>query len=439
MDKSRILDHVDGAQKRAERGELLFGITNQRETTVVWDKQTGLPIYNAIVWQSRQTAPLAEQLIADGMGDLIHRHTGLVTDAYFSATKIRWILDHVDGAQKRAERGELLFGITNQRETTVVWDKQTGLPIYNAIVWQSRQTAPLAEQLIADGMGDLIHRHTGLVTDAYFSATKIRWILDHVDGAQKRAERGELLFGITNQRETTVVWDKQTGLPIYNAIVWQSRQTAPLAEQLIADGMGDLIHRHTGLVTDAYFSATKIRWILDHVDGAQKRAERGELLFGITNQRETTVVWDKQTGLPIYNAIVWQSRQTAPLAEQLIADGMGDLIHRHTGLVTDAYFSATKIRWILDHVDGAQKRAERGELLFGTIDTWLVWKLTGGETHVTDYTNASRTMLLTLILNLIKSKPSGSPINVRLPLSGTSKPVYPFITPLFGSPGKLHR
>ncbi|KLD61616.1 hypothetical protein WP50_00880, partial [Lactiplantibacillus plantarum] len=174
------------------------------------------------------------------MGDLIHRHTGLVTDAYFSATKIRWILDHVDGAQKRAERGELLFGITNQRETTVVWDKQTGLPIYNAIVWQSRQTAPLAEQLIADGMGDLIHRHTGLVTDAYFSATKIRWILDHVDGAQKRAERGELLFGITNQRETTVVWDKQTGLPIYNAIVWQSRQTAPLAEQLIADGMGDL-------------------------------------------------------------------------------------------------------------------------------------------------------------------------------------------------------
>ncbi|AVW04125.1 glycerol kinase [Lactiplantibacillus plantarum] len=131
--------------------------------------------------------------------------------------------------------------------------------------------------------------------------------------------------------------------------------------------------------------------------------------IGITNQRETTVVWDKQTGLPIYNAIVWQSRQTAPLAEQLIADGMGDLIHRHTGLVTDAYFSATKIRWILDHVDGAQKRAERGELLFGTIDTWLVWKLTGGETHVTDYTNASRTMLFNIhdlqwdqmILNLL--------------------------------------
>lgn len=118
--------------------------------------------------------------------------------------------------------------------------------------------------------------------------------------------------------------------------------------------------------------------------------------IGITNQRETTVVWDKATGLPIYNAIVWQSRQTTPLAEKLIAAGAGDLIHRHTGLITDAYFSATKIRWILDHVDGAQERAEQGELLFGTIDTWLVWKLTGGRTHVTDYTNASRTMLFNI-------------------------------------------
>ncbi|MBQ0835411.1 glycerol kinase GlpK [Lactiplantibacillus pentosus] len=115
--------------------------------------------------------------------------------------------------------------------------------------------------------------------------------------------------------------------------------------------------------------------------------------IGITNQRETTIVWDKKTGLPIHNAIVWQSRQTAPIAEQLVKDGHGDLIHKHTGLVTDAYFSATKIRWILDHVKGAQERAEKGELLFGTIDTWLVWKLTGGATHVTDYSNASRTML----------------------------------------------
>lgn len=115
--------------------------------------------------------------------------------------------------------------------------------------------------------------------------------------------------------------------------------------------------------------------------------------IGITNQRETTVVWDKETGLPIYNAIVWQSRQTAPLADKLKEDGYADFFHKKTGLVVDAYFSATKVRWILDHVEGAQERAERGELLFGTIDTWLVWKLTNGKCHVTDYSNASRTML----------------------------------------------
>ncbi|MHB9782529.1 glycerol kinase GlpK [Streptococcus sp. 10F2] len=115
--------------------------------------------------------------------------------------------------------------------------------------------------------------------------------------------------------------------------------------------------------------------------------------IGITNQRETTVVWDKKTGLPIYNAIVWQSRQTAPLAEQLKQDGYTELFHKKTGLVIDAYFSATKVRWILDQVPGAQERAEKGELLFGTIDTWLVWKLTDGASHVTDYSNAARTML----------------------------------------------
>ena len=118
--------------------------------------------------------------------------------------------------------------------------------------------------------------------------------------------------------------------------------------------------------------------------------------IGITNQRETTVIWDKKTGLPIYNAIVWQSRQTADIANQLVKDGYGDMIHEKTGLVTDAYFSATKIRWILDHVKGAQERAEKGELLFGTIDTWLAWKLTDGEIHVTDYSNASRTMLFNI-------------------------------------------
>ncbi|WP_281524364.1 glycerol kinase GlpK [Dolosigranulum pigrum] len=115
--------------------------------------------------------------------------------------------------------------------------------------------------------------------------------------------------------------------------------------------------------------------------------------IGITNQRETTVVWDKETGRPVYNAIVWQSRQTSHIVNRLKKEGHADMIHKKTGLVIDAYFSATKIRWILDHIDNGQERAEKGELLFGTIDTWLVWKLTGGETHVTDYTNASRTML----------------------------------------------
>ncbi|MBM7616577.1 glycerol kinase [Weissella uvarum] len=114
---------------------------------------------------------------------------------------------------------------------------------------------------------------------------------------------------------------------------------------------------------------------------------------GITNQRETTVVWDKETGLPIHNAIVWQSRQTAPIAQKLIDDGHSEMIQSKTGLIPDAYFSATKVRFILDHVSGAQQRAENGELLFGTIDTWILWKLTGGAVHATDYTNASRTMM----------------------------------------------
>lgn len=115
--------------------------------------------------------------------------------------------------------------------------------------------------------------------------------------------------------------------------------------------------------------------------------------IGITNQRETTIVWEKDTGKPIYNAIVWQCRRTAELCDQLKAEGWEDYIRSATGLVIDAYFSATKISWILDHVPGARARAEKGELLFGTVDSWLVWKLTGGAVHVTDYTNASRTML----------------------------------------------
>ena len=115
---------------------------------------------------------------------------------------------------------------------------------------------------------------------------------------------------------------------------------------------------------------------------------------GITNQRETTVVWDKATGAPVYNAIVWQCRRTAPLVDELLSQpGMAEYIKENTGLVPDAYFSATKIKWILDYVPGARERAQAGEILFGTVDSWLVWKLTGGKVHVTDRTNASRTML----------------------------------------------
>lgn len=115
--------------------------------------------------------------------------------------------------------------------------------------------------------------------------------------------------------------------------------------------------------------------------------------IGITNQRETTIVWDKNTERPIYNAIVWQCRRTASICDDLRARGLTDYIQKTTGLVLDAYFSGTKLKWILDHVDGARAQAEQGDLLFGTVDTWLVWKLTGGKVHITDYTNASRTML----------------------------------------------
>ena len=115
--------------------------------------------------------------------------------------------------------------------------------------------------------------------------------------------------------------------------------------------------------------------------------------IGITNQRETVVLWDKETGKPVYNAIVWQCRRTAPLCEKLKAEGYEDIIREKTGLKIDAYFSGTKIKWILDNVPGLRERAEKGEILAGTIDTWLIWKLSGGSVHVTDVTNASRTML----------------------------------------------
>ena len=118
--------------------------------------------------------------------------------------------------------------------------------------------------------------------------------------------------------------------------------------------------------------------------------------IGITNQRETVVVWERETGKPIYNAIVWQCRRTAEICEQLKRDGMEEYIRKATGLVVDPYFSGTKVKWILDHVEGSRERAKRGELLFGTVDTWLIWKMTQGRVHVTDYTNASRTMLFNI-------------------------------------------
>ena len=118
--------------------------------------------------------------------------------------------------------------------------------------------------------------------------------------------------------------------------------------------------------------------------------------IGITNQRETTIVWDRDTEEPVYNAIVWQDRRTSEYCDQLKAEGKTDFIRNKTGLILDAYFSATKIKWILDNVPGARKRAEAGKLMFGTVDTWLIWRLTRGEVHVTDVSNASRTLLFNI-------------------------------------------
>ena len=178
-------------------------------------------------------------------------------------------------------------------------------------------------------------------------------------------------IGITNQRETTIVWDKNTGEPVYHAIVWQCRRTAEYADSLKEKGLTENFRKKTGLVIDAYFSATKLKWILDNVPGARERAERGELLFGTV---ETWLIWK----------------------DSLKEKGLTENFRKKTGLVIDAYFSATKLKWILDNVPGARERAERGELLFGTVETWLIWKLTQGQVHVTDYSNASRTMMFNI-------------------------------------------
>ena len=125
-------------------------------------------------------------------------------------------------------------------------------------------------------------------------------------------------------------------------------------------------------------------------------AARDIASIGITNQRETTIVWDKNTGEPVYNAIVWQCRRTSEYCDSLKEQGLTDMIREKTGLVVDAYFSGTKLKWILDNVEGAREKAEKGELLFGTVETWLIWKLTKGRVHVTDYSNASRTMMFNI-------------------------------------------
>ena len=141
--------------------------------------------------------------------------------------------------------------------------------------------------------------------------------------------------------------------------------------------------------------ATEKRALAEVVGAAHIDPKRIAAL-GITNQRETTILWDRSTGQPVCNAIGWQCRRTAPLCDTLKADGLGPLVAERTGLLIDAYFSGTKIRWLLDHVPGARERAERGELCAGTVDSWLIWNLTGGAAHVTDYSNASRTMLFNI-------------------------------------------
>lgn len=133
--------------------------------------------------------------------------------------------------------------------------------------------------------------------------------------------------------------------------------------------------------------------VLSELIESNKLTQNDIKAIGITNQRETTVVWDRNTGLPVYNAIVWQDKRTADICEDLKKRGLADYVRENTGLVIDSYFSGTKIKWILDHVEGARAKAEKGELAFGTIDTWLIWNLTGGKVHATDVTNASRTLL----------------------------------------------
>ncbi len=173
----------------------------------------------------------------------------------------------------------------------------------------------------------------------------------------------------------------------------------------------------------------------------RQACRKKRLAVGLTNQRETTVLWNRRTGCPLYRAIVWQDRRTAPLCEALKAQGLLDLFREKTGLVLDPYFSATKIAWLLGHIKGAHRQAERGELCFGTIDSWLLWKLSGGEVHATDPTNASRTLLFNLhtltwdeeLLTFLDIPPSLLPRVV--PSSGCVGEIDPRV---WGDSGRMH-
>ena len=326
------------------------------------------------------------------------------------------------------------IGITNQRETTIVWDRETGEPVCRAIVWQCRRTSAYCDELKGKGLVEEFRGKTGLVIDAYFSGTKLRWILENVPGVRARAERGELLFGTV---ETWLIWKltggkahvtdysnaSRTMLFNINTLCWDEEILAELGipkcmlpevkpssciygEALaqyfgapipIAGAAGD---QQAALFGQTCFRPNEI-WSTQIEVAQQAMANIGATAadiaaIGITNQRETTIVWDRETGEPVCRAIVWQCRRTSAYCDELKGKGLVEEFRGKTGLVIDAYFSGTKLRWILENVPGVRARAERGELLFGTVETWLIWKLTGGKAHVTDYSNASRTMLFNI-------------------------------------------
>ncbi|NMM61244.1 glycerol kinase GlpK [Clostridium sp. P21] len=194
-------------------------------------------------------------------------------------------------------------------------------------------------------------------------------------------------IGITNQRETTVVWDKRTGLPIYNAIVWQCRRTSSYCDELKAKGVDKIIKEKTGLILDAYFSGTKVKWILDNVPGARKEAEAGNLAFG---NIDTWLMWNLTKGKIHVTDYTNASRTMLFNIHELKWDK--ELLE----ILDIPESMLPEVKWILDNVPGARKEAEAGNLAFGNIDTWLMWNLTKGKIHVTDYTNASRTMLFNI-------------------------------------------